>query len=230
MAGPKGQMVTPQDKDYQQTKWIKQTGIPLIWPFDELADWITTNYSLPPLNLFYDTIIVGHRERPRLMVIFETPEDAAKFREPERFGNFKKEDQRRVREKFGSLITARGDPRFSAEGLIVPFVAFEPVAIVEAVESVTKEQLEQLRADLANDDLWQISRLFNSVTFLFFTDAQAAEYESEGLKAPYSERFLRLVEPHDEFGYIKKRGISVRFDSKENFDKNYQGNWFYYYK
>lgn len=32
------------------------------------------------------------------------------------------------------------------------------------------------------------------------------------------------------FGYLRKRGVSVCFDSKENFDTNYQSNWYYYYK
>ena len=35
---------------------------------------------------------------------------------------------------------------------------------------------------------------------------------------------------YDEFGYLAKRGIAVRLDSKENFDAAYKGNRAYYDK
>ena len=56
------------------------------------------------------------------------------------------------------------------------------------------------------------------------------EYEAAGLRSAYDQEYTQLVQPHDEFGYLRKRGVSVSFDSKENFDTNYQSNWYYYYK
>jgi len=87
-----------------------------------------------------------------------------------------------------------------------------------------------LKAKLANPDLWEISRCFDSVTFFFYTDAQVKRYEAEGFREKYSREYSLLIEPYDEFGYLRKRGVSASFDSKENFDTNYQSNWYYYYK
>ena len=74
------------------------------------------------------------------------------------------------------------------------------------------------------------TRLFDGVTFFFYTDAQAATAEVKGLRQHYAAEYARLVASFDEFGYLARGGVLVSFDSKENFDTNYQSNWFYYYK
>lgn len=220
-------MITPRDEDYQQTKRIKRTGVPLESPFKELADWVSAEYGVHVLNVVYETVIPDHR--PRLSVVLETEGDALKFRN-DAFGNFNRIDQKHVREHFERILSEQRDLRFKLEGLFVIFVAFEPVARVEANESVMEEEIHRLKAKLANEDLWEISRCFDSVTFFFYTDAQVKKYEAAGLKSTYGQEYSRLVQPHDEFGYLRKRGVSVAFDSKENFDANYQSNWYYYYK
>jgi len=220
-------MITPRDEDYKQTKRLKITGFPLESPFKELADWVSAKYRVHVLNVVYDTVMPDNR--PRLSVVLETEEDALKFRNGA-LGNLNKIDPKRVQERFESILSEQGDLRFKLERLFVIFVAFEPVARVEANESVREEEIRRLKAKLANEHLWEISRCFDSVTFFFYTDAQVKQYEAAGLRAAYGQEYSRLVQPHDEFGYLQKRGVSVSFDSKENFDTNYQSNWYYYYK
>jgi hypothetical protein len=145
-------------------------------------------------------------------------------------GDFNKIDQKRVQERFETILTEQGDHRFNVGGLFVVFAAFERVARMEANESVTKEELHWLKLKLNNKDLWEISRLFDTVTFFFYTDAQVRKYEAAGLRDLYAQEYARLLQAYDEFGYFQKRGVSVYFDSKENFDTNYQSNWYYYYK
>lgn len=33
---------------------------------------------------------------------------------------------------------------------------------------------------------------------------------------------------YNEFRYFKREEFNINLDSKENFDHNYEGNWFYY--
>jgi hypothetical protein len=216
----------PSDQDYQQTKRLKKNGIPLESPFRELAAWVSADYGVHVLNVVYDTIQPDHR--PRLSVVLESHEDAQKFRVPP--GNFNEEDQKRVSERFEIILSRQSDLRFKIERLLVIFVAFEPVARIEANECVTKKEIHRLKARLANEDLWEISTCFDQVTFFFYTDAQVKRYEASGLRDLYSKEYSCLVRPYDEFGYLQKRGISVNFDSKQNFDTNYKSNWFYYYR
>jgi hypothetical protein len=216
----------PSDDSYQQTKRIKRIGVIPPAPFKELIDWFAFHYHVPVLNVIYD---IAPANRPRLSIIFEKQEDALKFRTGA-LGNFNKVDQKRVAEQFAVILSAHHRHQFKLVGLFVIFVAFEPVARIEANESVTEKELENLKNTIANKDLWKISRLFDSVTFLFYTDEQARNCEKNGLKTAYSLEYSRLVEPYDEFGYLRQRGVTVTFDSKENFDKNYQSNWYYFYK
>lgn len=220
-------MIMPSDEDYQQTKLLKKSGAALESPFRETADWVAAEYGVRVLNVLYDT--VAPNDVPRLSVILETREEALRFQHGA-FGGYKKEDQKRIQERFGAFLDRQGDRRFRAEGLFVIFAAFEPVARMEANESVTASDLEQLKARLNNPDLWEISRLFDRVTFFFYTDAQAKHYEAAGLRETYAREYTGLVLPHDEFGYIRRRAVPAYFDSKENFDTNYQSDWYYYYK
>lgn len=219
-------MITPSDDDYQETKRLKRSGASLKSPFKEIADWVAAEYRVRVLNVVHDAVTY---DRPRLIVILETQEDALKFQNGP-FGDFNRVDQKRVQQHFETILAELGDHRFNVEGLFVIFVAFEPIARMEANESVTKEEIHRLKLKLNNKDLWEISSLFERVTFFFHTDAQVKEYEAAGLRDLYAQEYSRLLQAYDEFGYFRKRAVSACFDSKENFDTNYQSNWYYYYK
>lgn len=220
-------MIVPTDADYIETKRLKRDGRKPLPPFDELAEWISSEYHVEVLNLFYDRFIPDGR--PRLTVIFESKKDELKFRESA-LGNYNRIDQKRISEQFSRIIAAQHNVRFSTDGLLVIFSSFEPVARMEANQSVSEANLEGLKKKLGNADLWTISRQFESVTFFFYTEDQIKKYEAAELRDRYAQEYSKLIQPHDEFGYYSKTGVSAFFDSKENFDMNYQGNWYYYYK
>ena len=220
-------MIVPSDDDYQRTKRLKIEGSPPPSPFKELADWILSRYGVPVLSIFYDTGIPD--DCPRLSVILEFDDDEQKFRHGP-FGNFDKAKQDCVRKQFETLVSQQGHSGFAVDRLFVVFAAFERVARIEANESVTEEEIKRLKQRLNNKDLWEISRFFDSVTFFFCTDAQVRAYEAKGLRGSYAREYARLIAPYDEFAYLQRRPILAHFDSKENFDANYESNWYYYYK
>ena len=59
----------------------------------------------------------------------------------------------------------------------------------------------------------------------YYTDAQVKENLSNGISARINEA---LVEVAEKYGF--DGGSSYRFDSKETFDRDYESNWYYYYK
>jgi len=65
---------------------------------------------------------------------------------------------------------------------------------------------------------------------MFFTDEQAKTLEAKGLKEIYARMYFEILKPHDEFGYLAEGKFTVSFDSKQNFDDNFESNWYYYYK
>lgn len=83
---------------------------------------------------------------------------------------------------------------------------------------------------IGNKDLWEISRCFSSTTFFFYTDNQVKENSCNGMLEKLNEEYYKLLKVYDEFDYIKRESYSICIYSKENFDRNYASNWYYYYK
>jgi hypothetical protein len=110
------------------------------------------------------------------------------------------------------------------------FSEFAPLACEEADSRLTDKQIEQLKAGLGNPDLWLISRCFGNVTFMFYTDQQLSKYDTAEVKEEYVSKYFELVKANDEFGYLSSSDFTVSFDSKQNFDENFESNWYYYYK
>jgi hypothetical protein len=175
-------MIMPSDKDYQQTKQLKKSGGAASSPFGELATWISNTYEVTVLDMHYDFILPGNR--PRLNVVLEWMRDAAKFNACS-FG-FDDTRQEIIRMKFQSLLTARGNDRHQAGDLFVCFSSFEAVARIEANQKVTSHELKLLQKNLDNPELWTISKIFDSVTFLFYTDANMEVAKAKGLQQIYA--------------------------------------------
>lgn len=218
-------MIMPSDKEYQLVKRVKKEGKPLPSPFRELAAWILGAYQIPVLHITYDTVSPGNR--PRLQIVFEFDHEKQKFCEPHSI-NFDAAKQAAIRDCFLTLIPHSDKTRFQKEGPFVVFSAFEGVARIEANGRVTKREAEKLQRSLNNENLWLIRPAFDGVVFFFHTNAQVQEAEANGLREIYTREYARMVEPYDEFGYLQRRGIPIGFDSKQNFDANFQSNWFYY--
>ena len=219
-------MITPSDRDYKQTKLIKAGTKSLSPPFRELANWIAEQYrGVTVLNVYYDKIIPGHR--PRLSIIFEREHDRQKFRAGSH-GNYDPVAQAKVAAKFKDILADRRISKFNTDELFVIFSAFEPVARVEANWKVTRAQLGQLQIGLDDPTIWLIRPSWDHVVFFFYTDAQLQTSEESDIRTLCADGYSKLLGQYDEFGYFREQPISVFFDSKENFDTKYQGNWFYY--
>lgn len=218
-------MITSSDREFKSTKRIKQGKKHLCAPFDELAEWIASTRKVTVLNVIYDRANSLHA--PRLQVILEHQSHAKKFR---RGVNFDRRQQNAIAKKFLQIISRDDKHDFDVDGLFVVFSAFAPIAKQEADSHISDADIEALKKQISNTDLWGISHGFGNVTFFFFTDEQIKKYETKGKKEEYASMYFELLKPHDEFGYLKRHQFRIHFDSKQNLDENYEGNWFYYYK
>lgn len=217
-------MIVSSDQDYKETKRIKQGKQSVPEPFQELAEWISNKWSVSVLNVRYDSANSLHA--PRIQVVLEYKSDAQKFHHGV---NYDKKKQEAVAEKFLEIIGRDPSHEFDVDRLFVIFSSFAPIAKQEADSKITNGEIESLKRKIGNPDLWKISRCFGHVTFLFFTDEQVERYEAQGKKGEYAKLYFEILKPHDEFGYLEQEAFEVNFDSKQNFDENYQSNWYYYY-
>lgn len=211
--------------------------------FRPLADFIDKTFGVKTINIVYDTIDKG--ARPRIGIYFEYTHEKQSFNENNGHVNFDSNKQKLIADKFRQTIIDQGliknkglfdflrkpeIPKYQTDNIWVYYSAFEPIARVEANESVPQDKVMQLKKELNCQELWEISRCFSGTTFFLYTDKQVKQYENSEMRKIWADKYFDLLEPYNEFGYFKRDKFNVYLDSKENFDNNYQSNWYYYYK
>jgi len=220
-------MIMPSDKTYQKTKQIMLGKEKMNPDFKLLADFIDKKFNVKVVNIIYDHI--DSYGCPRLNICFEFEYEKRSFdaNPNERFSVFDRKKQQIIAKKFEQLAD---NEKYKTRGAWIIYSAFEPIAKTEANEKISEEELDKLRKQLDNKDIWTISRLFTGVTFFLYTDEQLKTYEDSSLKKEWADMYFDILKTYDEFDYFKRDTFDIFLDSKEDFDKNYDSNWWYYYK
>jgi len=229
-------MTTPIEIEYKLTKRIRQGKATMNKDFATLANSINSNYNVQTLNIIYD--IINSIPIPRLQVIFEFEKEAEIFRTD--FG-FDQTKQKWITEKFTELLLNQKigakrtiwnlfkKTKYKTKNIYISFGAFETAAKIEANWSITETEIRELELDINLPDLWKIyPEMFDSPTYFFNTENDLTKYSENEIKNNLTTKYFELLKKYDEFNYIHKDNFEIKFDSKENFEKNYQGSWFNY--
>ncbi len=235
-------MILPSDKEYTQTKRIILGTERMKPEFVPLAEWIDKTFNVKTINIIYDTL---DNKTPRVQICFEYEKEKNKFLTND-ISYFDKSKQKAIGEKFTEIIKQQGLSKnngsfsnifglnkngiYLTGNVFVIYSAFEPIAKLEATYKISQKQTEEFIKSFDNKDIWTISIGFNIPTFFMFTDEKVKEYDKPEIKKMWADKFFDFIKPFDEFNYFKRTDIQVYLDSKENFDKNYESNWYYYYK
>lgn len=227
----------PSDKEYKATKQIMLGKSKINPDFLELANFIDTTFNVKTINIIYDTI--DKEKRPRLNICFEFEREKQSFNQNNEHFNFDSKKQKIIADKFKQIIKKKGlfdlftksqTKKYKTDNIWIYYSAFEPIARIEANVNVPQEKVVQLKKQLNNEELWEISRAFSGTTFFLYTDEQEKYYENSEIRKTWADKYFDILEPYNEFGYYKRDNFKIYLDSKENFDKNYESNWYYYYK
>lgn len=234
-------MILPSDKEYKATKQIMLGKATMPPDFTELADFIDTTFGVKTINIIYDTIDKGGY--PRLNICFEFEQEKQSFNNgyfnldsrkqkiiSDKFKKTVRDQQMLTRKGLFSFFTKSRSERYKTNNVWVYYSAFEPLARAEANWNVPQHKVVQLKKDLNNGDLWEISNSFSTTTFFLYTDEQVRRYEGSEVRKLWANKYFDILDPYNEFGYFKRDEFNILLDSKENFDTNYQSNWYYYYE
>jgi len=219
-------MIMQSDKEYKATKRIMLGEATMNPDFINLANFIDQTFGVKPINIIYDMMDDG--KRPRLNICFEFEHEEQIFKKKDRLGNFDKEMQKTIADRFREAL--REKKKYKVDNIWVCYSAFEPLAKIEANEKVSQDKIMQLKKELNEKDLWEISKCFSQITFFLYTDLQVKQFEHNDVRKLWADKYFDLLEAYNEFGYFKREEFNINLDSKENFDHNYDGNWFYYYR
>ncbi len=226
----------PSDRAYKESKEIILAKALLKLEFKALAEWIDEKYKVKTRNIFYDVI---NKNCPRIDIIFEYKKEMEKFiykgnynkrYQEEIASKFKEIMDDQVRENLPCMFFSSGKEKYKTKDIFVIFSDFETVAKMEAYEKVSKQETDELIKKIGNPDLWGISPMFSTVTFFVFTNKQLEKYWDSNELKEWENLYYNILVKYDDFSYCKREDFSLKLDSKENFDKYYKSNWYYYYK
>jgi hypothetical protein len=212
-------MLRPKDKEYLLTRLIKlgkrkeaTTHIPIM-------QWIFKKYNSKPLAIFTDAL---NESTVRLQIIFESKKETDFFLLKRTFG-FSPQKQSAVAKKYLELMDEKPN-----KDILVLFYAFEPLAKEQANNKVPQKFIAGLK-EKYKEQLWEIARYGEHTTFFFYTDEQLKRAKASNLLFSIKQEYYQTLKKFDEFGYFQLETFNTVFDSKENFDTHYNGNWRAYY-
>lgn len=215
-------MTSPRDPEYAATARLLRGDARLGPPFDRLAAAVGETWGVRVVNVVHDRTLHG---RPRLQVIVWDEDEVAPFRDG---AGFDREAQAAIADRFRSLLGWVSRLRYDTDGLFVVVSAFAPLARWEAVGRVPEADLETGVRRAGLPDVWTVRSQFDGVVVFVHTDAQVTEAEAR--RDACTTAVLDLLAPHDAFGVLTPDTLRLSFDSKETFDRDFDGSWFGYWR
>lgn len=235
--------IQPGNPDYQCAKQIKH-GVSRLDPvYDGFVERFRHQYGITPLAVMLDAQDrpQGQGKTPRLGIVLERTVQYRSFLRASY--EFDKAKQKATAILFTqSLLGADLRAMFGlpprlphacirAEEIFVYFSDFERIAKQEAHESAAASGLEEFTTSLEiGDQFLCIQRLSGPPIVFVHTDDRARALKGSTLPSNWADTYFKIAKRHDEFGYLTRPEIVIQVDSKENFETNYSGNWFYYFK
>lgn len=235
--------VKPSDPDYLRAKRIKQGQSRVDPGYDAFVERFRDRYRISPLDVTLDTFDRPREQgkTPRLGVVLERTAEYRSFLESP--FKFDKDKQQAIAVLFTQSLPATdlrvmfGLPRglrhaeVRADEIFVYFEDFERVAKWEVHDLASSSELEDFTASLGiGGQFWCIQRFAGPPIVFVHSDEQARALQASALPSNWADTYFEIAKRHDEFGYLSRAEITIQVDSKENFEANYSGNWYYYFK
>lgn len=203
-----------------------KTPAPLSEELAALAQWIHAKYQVLPKNILAKEVDDG--AKTRIMLVFQDDADTQKiYMEKKCILDPEKHDA--IASKYEELIQSKQQTTKIQEvyivaatfNLISPGAAYHPILIQE-IEYLKNRYKEQI---------WHIMKTGdNAVDFFFHTEAQLALSKTNNIQNELRNAYISVLKRQVGFEEWNASKLACQFDSKENLDKNYDGNWYYYYK
>lgn len=219
-------MPTLSDRSQFQAHEVQQGRYKLAADHLEIVEWIGKEYGVTALDFWCETRKTNKGPSQQLVhLVLGTTDDVKKL-QTNRSGVAIGE---RFLDHFKSTSSnaPTADPTkndvlpFSSEPFPEIIVTFRPLKYPDG-KIMTEMYNEEIRATLKTfESVWTISM---SVIF-YYTDEQIAANRSNGTSDKIDAELKKVA---TKYGY---RNVSdYRFDSKEAFDRDYESNWYYYWK
>jgi hypothetical protein len=217
--------------------------------FDKLVNWTNERFEI---NVIYIEFEIDKKDnKHRLHLILESQKDYQKILSK---SGYDKEIQSEISKKYQELLSVENQNNIaqnkntfvdkfllnigiksnlnkkSFENIWVCYSVFLTVYANEISGELSKQKIAELIKKYKKDNVWEIHMNSFYITIFVEKENQIEKNRINPIFEKIKEEYFEIVKEKDEFGLFKKEYINLAFDSKENFEKNYEGNWYYYYK
>jgi hypothetical protein len=215
---------------FSETRRLKLGESVLPEHFKILQEWINSHYSINVLNIIYDKIEIGpHKGSPRLNVIIDNLTDYQKM--------FKKQFMpiekraKSISNRFEKIIEQTGlRNKYDLDNIYVIYSDYSYNSMSKVCELFIQNEKKNIMSKFAESNIWDMTGYASWIVVFCLTDKDLNENIKNGTNENIKKECLRLLKLYDEFDYFNEKTLKLTFDSKQNFDENYQGNSFYYFR
>jgi hypothetical protein len=221
-------MITPDDKDYIETKRILLGQKEMLPIAMELRSWLKGRYGVNMVNFECGCIKEANRiDRYRLGIILDRERDVTKMQKSPLVNNPAYE--RDISAYFIDLAKKYDHTGIkNPDKFFICYHNFSNVARTDATWNSIKKNSARIRRSHKN--VWGVECAFDSAVVFYKTVKDVEESGKNGVSRKIRKLYFDTLKEYDEFGYFTMDDLDMVFDSKENLDKNYQGRVFYYFR
>jgi hypothetical protein len=220
---------------WEQTAAIVRGTSQIAPEFREAAASLSRDFGVPVFNITTGKVASAGRVLLRLEVWVRTRDEEQQFRDAN--SNFDKAKQDVVKAALNDVVVAtRRVPeslfdrrRMTPKDTFVVFLDFDSPALEALDREHTQADLDALMVRLDNPDLWAIRSLSGSPSFLVYTKKQVERYRDSEEFTRWVDSYVALLAEHDEFQVADLGRQWARLESKERFESDYDGNWYYFF-
>jgi hypothetical protein len=230
-------MYNATDPSYIQARAIKKDLHQLLPAHKELIDWVSRKFGVSILDFICETKQTSAGYKQQVLILIPETEAEAQKLEPYAC-------QQAIVAHFMPFFLS-ADPALKKSDVlksdvfspdskpfpetIVGYHSLERVALKEAAKKAREE--DPVVFEKYKDLVWTSNFPAEQYRYIFYyTDAQLKANRDNGINKAILNDLLSVLKKHDEFGYFGLHSLFVYFDSKETFERDYSGNWYYYYK
>ena len=210
---------------YNETRIIKAGKLEKSPLLKELSDWLAKEFNVKVLNFRFDTVKFAKRKKFRLRIILDDEGDYKKmvpdvFKKNETVENL-------IALKFKSLALQHEFPIDNrTKNIFVIFYDYSKEARSEANNKALKGFAEQIKSEYPT--VWDVYGAFDTLIVFFYLDGEIEENRKNGIIEVIRNKYYKAVKQFDDMSYFTRENLKIKFDSKENLDKNFEGSLYNY--
>lgn len=194
----------------------------------DLTLWVKASLNLPVVGFTCD-----QRKKPNpatlLRMLVERTADIDELCQVGQTRHLDFRFKNEILDKFTELAGKHLRTDICLENMIFTLWCFESEAM-EVCQALSIADAEKLfHSSYAHLPIHQLSFHFGLHVF-YEKEEDVNAFEEDGTNARIRQDYYQVLKGHDEFDFITPDTISITFDSHENVVKNYQGNYFYYFR